>query len=50
MVYQFSDMLMKTLITITEDFETQASGLGREDTTFPHKERLKEFNFKRVKV
>jgi hypothetical protein len=50
MAYQFSDMLMKTLITITEDFEAQTSGLGRDETTLPQKERLKEFNLERIRV
>ncbi|KAK8891338.1 hypothetical protein M9Y10_028546 [Tritrichomonas musculus] len=51
MAYQFSDMLMKTLITITEDFETQTSDLGMEETsTLPQRERLKEFNLDRIRV
>jgi hypothetical protein len=50
MAYQFSDMLMKTLIIITEDFETQTSGLGRDEITLPQKERLKEFNLERIRV
>jgi uncharacterized coiled-coil protein SlyX len=50
MAYQFSDMLMKTLITITEDFETQTSELGRDDTNLPQRERLKEFNLDRIRV
>ncbi|OHT02652.1 hypothetical protein TRFO_07089 [Tritrichomonas foetus] len=51
MAYQFSDMLMKTLITITEDFETQTSDIGRDETsTLPQRERLKEFNLDRIRV
>jgi uncharacterized small protein (DUF1192 family) len=50
MAYQFSDMLMKTLITITEDFETQTSELGRDETSLPQRERLKEFNLDRIRV
>ena len=51
MAYQFSDMLMKTLITITEDFETKTGELSQnETTTMPHKERLKEFNLDRIRV
>lgn len=51
MAYQFSDMLMKTLITITEDFEAQTCDLNRDEaTTMPQRERLKEFNLDRIKV
>jgi hypothetical protein len=50
MAYQFSDMLMKTLITITEDFETQTGELGRDETALPQRERLKEFNLDRIRV
>jgi hypothetical protein len=50
MAYQFSDMLMKTLITITEDFETQTNELGRDETNLPQRERLKEFNLDRIRV
>ena len=51
MAYQFSDMLMKTLITITEDFETQTNDMGQEEaSTLPQRERLKEFNLDRIRV
>lgn len=51
MAYQFSDMLMKTLITITEDFETQTNDFGHEESsTLPQRERLKEFNLDRIRV
>lgn len=51
MAYQFSDMLMKTLITITEDFESQTSELGRDDaSTIPDKNRLKEFNLNNIRI
>lgn len=51
MAYQFSDMLMKTLITITEDFETQTGELNRDEgSTMPQRERLKEFNLDRIRV
>jgi hypothetical protein len=32
-IYQFSVILMKTLITIMEDFETQTGELGRDETS-----------------
>ncbi|KAH0792736.1 Amino Acid-Polyamine-Organocation (APC) Family [Histomonas meleagridis] len=50
MAYQFSDMLMKTLITITEDFETQIDLDQDEISSLPHKERLKEFNLDRIRI
>lgn len=51
MAYQFSDMLMKTLITITEDFETQTNDFGREEGVgLPNPDRLKEFNLERIRV
>ena len=51
MAYQFSDMLMKTLITITEDFESQSAQLNIDETSaLPQRERLKEFNLDRIKL
>ena len=51
MAYQFSDMLMKTLITITEDFENQTGDLSRDDSSgLPHQERLKDFHLDRIHV
>jgi len=51
MAYQFSDMLMKTLITITEDFESQTGDLGRDETAgLPQPERLKDFHLDRIRV
>ena len=51
MAYQFSDMLMKTLITITEDFEAQTGDLSKDETGgLPHPERLKDFHLDRIRV
>ena len=51
MAYQFSDMLMKTLITITEDFEAQTGDLSKEESgSLPNPERLKDFHLDRIKV
>lgn len=51
MAYQFSDMLMKTLISITEDFDDKAVDLSRTETSgLPGKDRLKEFNLDRIRV
>ncbi|EAY14253.1 hypothetical protein TVAG_486960 [Trichomonas vaginalis G3] len=51
MAYQFSDMLMKTLITITEDFESQTSEVSKDETSgLPNPDRLKEFLLDRIHV
>ena len=51
MAYQFSDMLMKTLITITEDFEAQTGDLSKDETAgLPRPERLKDFHLDRIRV
>ena len=50
MATHYSEMLMKTLITITEDFESQTAELDHDDTGFPGRERLKEFNLDRIRV
>ena len=51
MAYQFSDMLMKTLITITENFEVQSNEMTNEDIKgLPDRDRLREFNLDHINI